>query len=189
MADRSYARAPGWRQMGARLVDMSMLAALTWPGRSRPLVRPGGPLSRLLSSSREVVSEQLRTPGQLLFGTRTVDRRTGSRVELWRSLVLSGLEVLAGELTRRLAVPVKPEQQREREDFFIEMQEIMRRYPQASPERDAARSELLARHPPAIVSSGSSLVRVLVPSLLVGLVNNRLRRRLAPTVEVLARCD
>ena len=159
------------------------------PGRrdAGPWCVRGGPVSRLLASSREVVGEQLRTPGQLLFGTRTVDRRTGSRVALWRTVVLTATRVGAGELTRRLTIPAKPEQDRDREAFVEEMQEIMRRYPRASPERDAARKELFARHPPVVISSGSSLLRALVPSLLVGVLDKRLRRRLAPTVEVLAR--
>ena len=67
-------------------------AGSTWPPsclrglRETPSARPpsGAWSSRLLVVAREVVSEQLRTPGQLLLGTRTVDRRTGAPVEVWR---------------------------------------------------------------------------------------------------------
>lgn len=171
-------------------MDVAMLAFLTLPaGRRRPIVPPGGAVSRSLTTAREVVGEQLRTPGQLLFGTRTVDRRTGARVELWRTIVLAAAGMAGGELTRRLVVKPTPERDRDREAFFTDMQEIMRRYPQASPERDVARQELLARNPPMVIGSGTSLLRVAAPSLLVGVFSKRLRRRLAPTVEVLARRD
>ena len=178
--------APRWRQTGAALIDMAALAALSWPARRRPLVRPGGLVSRLLVVAREVVTEQLRTPGQLLLGTRTVDRRTGARVAVWRTVVLTGVRVAGGELTRLLVVRGGPGKDHDREAFLTEMNEVMRTHPQDSPEREAAREELFARHPP-VVSSGTSLLRVVAPSLVFGLVNKRLRRRLAPTVEVLAR--
>ncbi len=61
----------------------------------------------------------------------------------------------------------------------------MRRHPQATPEREAELQAAYARHRLAV----PSLPRTVAPSLVAGVLNARLRRRLAPTVEVLARRD
>ncbi len=174
-------RAPRWRQTGAALVDMAWLGGLWWLARSRGWVREGGPLARVLAAPGDILREQLRSPGQRLLGTRTVDRRTGRRVALWRTLVLMGAGTAAQEAARRLAPVETPDGEREREAFREEMQAIMRRHPQASPQRDAERDALMARHP------GPDFARTLAPVLLTGLLTTRLRRRLAPTVEILAR--
>ncbi len=181
MDERALPKAPAWRRTGANLVDMAWFGALLWLARSRGHARDGNRVARVLALPGDPLREQLRSPGQQLLGTRTVDRRTGARLALWRTLMLLASAAAAQEVSRRLGPAETPERDREREAFRAEMEAIMRRHPQASPERDAERDALLARDP------GPNLARTLAPVLLTGLLTSRLRRRLAPTVEVLAR--
>ncbi|HXB14223.1 MAG TPA: hypothetical protein VNV44_00635 [Solirubrobacteraceae bacterium] len=174
-------RAPLWRRTGANLVDMAWFGGLLWLARSRGHARDGGRLTWLLALPGDPLREQLRSPGQRLLGIRTVDRRTGRRLALWRTLGVLAAAVAGQALAGRLGPAETPEREREREDFRTEMEAIMRRHPQASAAREAERDALLARHP------GTDFARTLAPVLLTGLLTTRLRRRLAPTVEVLAR--
>ncbi len=178
-----HVNAPAWRRTGANLVDMAAFGGLFWLARSRGLVREGSVGARLAAIPVEVLREQLRSPGQRLLGTRTVDRRTGSRVALWRTLALIGSRAAGAELTRRLEPVRTPDLEREREAANAEVADIMRRHPQASPEREAELRASHARHSHAT----PSVPRMVAPSLVVGVLTTRLRRRLAPTVEVLAR--
>jgi hypothetical protein len=132
-----------------------------------------------------VLREQLRSPGQRLLGTQTVDRRTGRRLALWRTLVVVGSRAAGAEVTRRLQPVRTPELDREREAAGAEIAEIMRRHPQASPAREAELQAAHTRHR----HTAPSLPRAVAPSLVVGLLTARLHRRLAPTAEVLARGD
>jgi hypothetical protein len=175
-------KAPAWRRTGANLVDMALFGGLFWLARSRGLARENSVVARFMGLPVEVLREQLRSPGQRLLGTHTVDRRTGRRVALWRTLALIGARAAGAELTRRLEPVRTPELEREREAANAEVTDIMRRHPQASPEREAELQAAYARHS----HTTPSLPRAVAPSLVVGLVTTRLRRRLAPTVEVLA---
>ncbi len=186
MSNHSYEQAPRWRRTGAGLVDAAIFAGVSLRARKAGVVRDGTMLARLLTPALpELLKEQLRTPGQVLLGIRTVDGRTGKRVALRRTLALAGVKAAGGELARRLAPSEGPERRRAQEDLASESHEIFRRHPQASPERDAALRELSGRYPSSVVSPDP--VRMFLPPLFVGLVSSRLRRRLAPTVEVLAR--
>jgi hypothetical protein len=176
------AKAPGWRRTGANLVDMAVFGGLFWLARSRGRAREGSAAARLMGIPVEVLREQLRSPGQRLLGTRTVDRRTGTRVALWRTLALVGARAAGAELTRRLEPAPRPDLEAEREAVRAEISDIMRRHPQASPERQAELQAAHARHSRTM----PSLPRMIVPSLVIGLATTRLRRHLAPTVEVLA---
>ena len=111
-----------------------------------------------------MLREQLRSPGQRLLGTITVDRRTGRRVALWRTLAVAGARAAAAELTRRLEPAQTPEREREREAANAEVAQIMRRHPQASPEREAELMAAYRRHSEVT----PSLPRVLAPSLVAG---------------------
>ena len=177
------AKATAWRRSGANLVDMAVFGGLFWLVRSRGLAREGSPVARLMSVPIEVLREQLRSPGQRLLGTVTVDRRTGGRLALWRTLVLVGTRAGATELTRRLEPVRTPDLEREREAANAEVADIMRRHPQATPAREAELQAAYARHR----HTTPSLPRMVAPSLVAGVLNSRLRRRLAPTVEILAR--
>ena len=168
-------------------VRQAALAALSWLARRRDSSGWTVLVGTVIGVASVVLREQLRTPGQVLLGIRTVDRRTGERVALWRTLGRRSNFRGGGSrgAWRRPRCPVR-RAEREREDFLAEMHELMQQHPEPSPEREAAREELFARHPSDHLRSdhrcGWSR-----PTVLFGLLNHRLRRRLAPTVEVLAR--
>jgi hypothetical protein len=111
-----------------------------------------------------------------------VDRRTGRRVQLWRSVVL--LAVGAGGqagLARLRPPPDTPEQERERERFVEEMRGLAERHPRGSPEFTDAQNELLrdSSHLPNHLSA-------MPVAVALGIVVRRLRRHLAPMIEILA---
>jgi hypothetical protein len=185
-------RAPRSRRVLAGIVDAAVTGGAAWlwrrhvwrragwaaavapRGRWAPLARPAGGLLR----------DQLGTPGQHLLGLRTVDRRTGRRVQLWRSVVL--LAVSAGGqagLARLRPPPDTPEQERERERFVEEMQGLAERHPRGSPEFVDARNELFELDSSRLPNHLSALPAAIV----LGIAVRRLRRHLAPTIEILAR--
>jgi hypothetical protein len=187
-------RAPRWRSTAAAIVD----AALTWPVRRRaigpppraevdadpaaaPRRRAGLPANLIA----EALREQVGTPGQRLLGIRTVDRRTGARVELWRSLLLLGSGWASLLLVRRLAPGGRSaEQQRAVEAYWRELREIGIRHADDPEAAHAERRELFDRSPPPLAVN---VWRAVGPMLAAGLLMIRLRRRVAPTVEVIAR--
>ena len=172
--------------MLAGALDAALLGGATWLWRQRRrgegtrATRSMPPLELAAESLRQ----QLRSPGQLLLGTRTVDRRTGRRLELWRTLVLLGVGVARWMLMRRLTPPqLTPAQERDRNGFLEELNAIQVRNPDDAVARDAERRRLLERqHNPF----PDVLRHTAAPMLAIGLLNSRLRRRLAPTTEVLA---
>jgi hypothetical protein len=172
--------------MLAGALDASLLAGATWLWRQRR----GGESMRaarwtaLLGLAAESLRQQLRSPGQLLLGLRTVDRRTGRRLELWRTLALLGVGVAREMFVRRLAPrQLTPEQERDRSGFLDELNAIQARHPDDAVAREAERRRLFERqHNPL----PDVLRRAAAPMLAIGLLNSRLRRRLAPTIEVLA---
>ncbi len=177
------AQASRSRRALAGLIDVAIFGALT----RRVLSHGDRERLRLLSSiaSPEALREQLRTPGQRIAGLRTVDRRTGERVALWRSLVLAGASG-CGALAMRRVQPSPPtsEQERERERALVEMESLYRRHPIDREAREAERARLAtqARSPVDF-----DVKRVLATTLAVALLRAALRRRLAPTIEVDAR--
>jgi uncharacterized RDD family membrane protein YckC len=121
MSQEEVTPAPGWRRTLAGLIDVAIAGSVAW--RLRPRVG-SATVSRqnrsaaLFGPVAELVREQLGTPGQRLLGVRTVDRRTGRRVELWRTLVLFGARIGGQLLARRLTPAVQtPEQERQREPW------------------------------------------------------------------------
>jgi hypothetical protein len=181
--DAPYIKPPVWRRAGANLIDMAFTGSVWWLARSRGWAREGAAGSRLMAIPGNLLREQVRSPGQWLFGTLTVDRRTGRRLALWRTIAVFGSRLAGAQITRRLEPARTPELEREREAARAEMGEIMRRHPQATPERDAELAAAHDRHRLIL----PSLPRAVAPSLVVGLLTTRLSRRLAPTVEILAR--
>lgn len=180
--------APRWRSALAGLVDAAIVGGVGWTQRTR--ITEQGPAVKLAlalaAPSGELVREQLRSPGQRLFGLKTVDRRSGRRVEPWRSLLLVGARAGGQWLAGRLKPPTPtPEQQRAQRLFGERMRDIYRLHG-ADPARRGEEIEraLAELHPPAL---HVNVLRALAPTLAFGLLNMRLRRRLAPTVEVLAR--
>jgi hypothetical protein len=184
----AIASAPRWRGMLAGLADLAIAAGVgsLWRrGMGSPAaVRPARWMA-LVRPAAELLREQLGSPGQRLLGIRTVDRRTGRRVELWRTLVLLGAGAGGQLIVRRLAPPGQtPEQEREREHFLEELKAVHERHAAGSPERDTELEALLERHPGAVTVN---MWRSMAPTLAVGLVNWRLRARVAPTSEILVR--
>jgi hypothetical protein len=179
--------APRVRRMLAGALDAAIVAGATWLWRRR---RGDGENARsarwmgLLEPVTESLRQQLRSPGQLLLGVRTVDRRTGRRLELWRTLALLGVGVARITLVRHLAPrPLTPEQERARSGFLEELNAIQARHPDDERAREAERQQLFERQHNQLPDI---LRRTAVPALALGLLNSRLRRRFAPTTEVLA---
>jgi hypothetical protein len=109
--------APRARKALAGLIDSAVLAlpaalylrrALRASGAGRPAARPPG-WTRMLTPAVAVLGEQVGTPGSLIMGVRTVDRRTGRRLALWRTLTVALAQVATRLLIRRLTPhPVVP---------------------------------------------------------------------------------
>jgi hypothetical protein len=172
--------------MLAGALDAALMGGAAWLWRQRPQseserARRWTPPAELAA---DAFRQQLRSPGQLLFGLRTVDRRTGRRLELWRTLVVVGAGAARGMFLRRLApTPLTPEQERVRGAFLEELNAIQVRHPDDAAAREAERQRLFARQHN---SAPDILRRTAAPMLAIGLLHSRLRRRVAPTTEVLA---
>lgn len=133
----------------------------------------------VMTSVLELVRQRLRSPGQILLGLRAVDQRTGRRLKLWRSLACIALDAARHALTSALA-PHGAEAARQA--FISEARELARERSDDPVEREAEMRALFERHPqlhPALRSFG--------PGLAIGLLTNRLGRRLARTTEVVVR--
>jgi hypothetical protein len=135
-----------------------------------------------IALTRSILEEQIGSPGARVAGIRTVDRRTGRRVDLWRTLVLAGAVVAGQTLGRRVQggrvqAIVDPEHEaRERE-----LHDIGIRFADDPDGRMAAvRDYYMERGSPAAVNITLPVVTIVV----AGLINHRLRRRLAPTMLV-----
>jgi hypothetical protein len=188
MSDPQVIPASRRRSIVAALLDVCFTAApallLARGGRPAPAFTRW---TRLSSLALELVREQVGSPGQRLLGLRTVDKRTGRRVEMWRSAVVLAVGVAGRQLARRLTPPVQTaEHEREREGFMLELQALEARHPGDPQAREAERIELFQRYPPPVTIN---LWRTAGPSLAAGLLTSRLRRWLAPTVEIRARRD
>jgi hypothetical protein len=142
--------APRWRRVLAALVDMALTAAIVWMLRARAGAgAAANERMRWLSVlPPELIREQLGSPGQRMLQVRTVDRRTGRRVALWRSLVLVGARMGGHLLARRAAANLGP--------------------------------------PPV---ARVNVWRTLATPVAMAIVTSGLRRRLAPTREILVRED
>jgi hypothetical protein len=166
-------------------VDAAIMGGAVWllrrqsPGVSARVTR----WAPLLGPTSELMREQSRSPGQILLGLRTVDRRTGRRLELWRTLAVIGTNLGGRELMRRMApLALTPVQERDRSDFLDELNAIHERHREDPAEREAERRGLFERQRP---SGAVTLTRAAGPALVLGLINNRLRRRVTPTTQVL----
>jgi hypothetical protein len=180
--------APRWRHAVAGVIDATLVCGLGWGLRRTGRIRADGRADRLLwliASAGELVRTRVRSPGQRLLGLRSVDERTGRRIELWRSLVLLGADAGGHLIARRLRPAAQtPDQEGKRERFIAELGEIMQRHPENNPAREAERRALFERYPPP---TAGNLSRSMGAPLAVSLINSRLRRRLAPTTEILVR--
>jgi len=185
MPSESYVRAPRWRTTLAGLLDAGLLGGVLWVARGRETARPVRLAASLLAPTGEFVREQLASPGQRLLGVRTVDRRTGRRLDLWRTGTLVGFAALAQLLERRLRPGADPAGEARRSALAAEIGAIGERYRDDPARRDAEfrRAALDSGLPPVL----PGLARIAGAGIALGAARRRLRRRLAPTVEVLAR--
>ncbi|MCW3019659.1 MAG: hypothetical protein JWN10_1967 [Solirubrobacterales bacterium] len=183
-SDERSAAAPRWRRTLAGASDAAIVGAFAWVWSRRADRTDAGPV-RWGSLLADLSREQLRTPGERMLGLRTVDPRTGRRPELWRTLVVRGVGVGGRLLVRRMAPgPTTSERQGERDAFLDELNAIQQRHCDAPAAREAERRALFERnHSPR----ATTLARALGPTLALGLLNSRLRRHFAPTIQVPAR--
>jgi hypothetical protein len=192
MTNAAIRPAPRSRRVLAVIVDAALTGGAAWLWRRHVRrrcgwaaeVAAGGRWAPLARSAGGLLRDQLGTPGQHLLGLRMVDRRTGRRVQLWRSVVL--LAVGAGGqagLARLRPPPDTPEQERERERFVEEMRGLAERHPRGSPEFTDARNELFERDSSHLPNHLSAMP----VAVALGIVVRRLRRHLEPTIEILAR--
>lgn len=127
-----------------------------------------------------VIGEQLGTPGGWIVGLRTVDRRTGRRLALWRTLAVALLGLLA-QVARRRLLPTPPTMsESEHEEFGRELRAIEEAYP-GDGRRLAEASSRFYEERRVEVNRRRSLAAI-APAL----INIGLRRRLAPTVVVVS---
>jgi hypothetical protein len=173
--------APSWRRVLAGVLDGALVCGVAWGLRRKPRTGIGRweEWLWLITTAAQLVREQLGSPGQRLLELAAVDKRTGSRLELWRSLVGIGADAAGRAVRHRLMPP--PEWERERERFLEELAGIRKRHPDDAAAGEAEQRALFERHP------RRNLWATMLPSLAIGLATDRLRRRLAPTTEILVR--
>jgi hypothetical protein len=195
-------RAPLSRRAGAALIDAAIVAPVVvrqvrrrWRGAgSEPPRGRIGEEAAIAEPARmavptnliaEAVKEQLGSPGQWVMGIRTVDRRTGRRVVLWRSLALLAAGWGAEALTRRIhdADP-GPAQHEAVERYWRELRELDRRDAGETVASGGERRRVAHAGP---VQLRLNLWRILGPGVALTVISGRLRRALAPTVEVRSR--
>jgi hypothetical protein len=136
---------------------------------------------RIVGPQSPAVHEQIGSPGEWITGLRTVDRRTGERVALWRTVALAGAQAAAVTLRGRLSAAPAPA---ERRAAIRELSELHERHA----DDPAALREAIQHHRRDHRADIQTMRPMLVGLALV-LVNQFLRRRLAPTMIVRADRD
>jgi len=154
-----------WRSRGAGAADGSQMA-----GRMRLLA--------LLTPLKAIVDEQLGSPGAWVAGVRTVDERTGKRVALWRTVLIVSARVGMRAAAQRLAKPSPPISGAEQEQRARELQAIRARFPDDEDARNAALMDHYREHQKPVQANFAGPLAITLGS---AVVNNRLRRHLAPT--------
>jgi hypothetical protein len=183
------APAPRIRQTLAGLIDagvMALPAVIQWRRMWRaretegPAARPPGWMG-MLAPVAAVLGEQVGTPGGWIMGVRTVDRRTGRRLELWRTLTVALVQLATRQLSRRLTPRPSFPSDAERRQRWDEIQAIKERY---ADDKEARNTELMRHHSEHSVNVTANFWPPLVAGLASALVNRTVRRRLAPTLVV-----
>jgi hypothetical protein len=187
--DKRPEPAPRIRQALAGLIDTAVMAlpsAIYWrrAWRARETQRPSTrtPGWRgMLAPVAAVLGEQVGTPGAWILGVRTVDRRTGRRLALWRTLTVALVQVATRLLSQRLTPrPVVPSEDEHRRRLR-EVETIKERYAE---DEDARNAELMRHYAEHRVNVTVSFWPPLIAGLGSTLVNRTVRRRLAPTLVV-----
>ncbi len=167
----------------AGLVDMAVggvMMGFVWrrvaPDRGRSRSSAG---FAAMAMTRAILEEQVGSPGARVAGIRTVDRRTGRRVEMWRTVLLAGVRVGAQTLSRRLQGGPQQVSEDERATSERELREIEIRFADDPDGRNRALMEHHNEHRRPVTVNIAGPVAT---GLAAGLLQRRLRRRLAPTV-------
>ncbi len=184
--DTGIEPAPLARRLLAGLIDAAVvsLPVVLQARRTWRAGRVGGAVARLprrtsmLPGVLEILGEQVGTPGGWTMGVRTVDKRTGGRLALWRTLVVAlvqiGTRLLSQPLNPRPAIPSETEH-RQRSD---EIQTIKERHAE---DEEALNAELMSHYAKHRMDVPIRTWPILVASTLL---NRWIRRRLAPTVVI-----
>jgi hypothetical protein len=131
-----------------------------------------------LTPLKGIVDEQLGTPGAWVAGIRTVDQRTGKRVALWRTVLIVSARMGMRAAAQRLTKPSPPISEAEQEQRARELQAIRERFADDEDARNAALMDHYREHQLPVQAN---FARPLAITLGSAVVNNRLRRHLAPT--------
>lgn len=129
----------------------------------------------------EILAEQVGTPGGWIMRVRTVDKRTGRRLALWRSLVVALVNIGTRLLGRRLNPRPESPSQAEQRQRFDEIRAIRERY---ADDEDARNAELMRYYAEHRVDVAVRIWPVFAAGVGPVLLNRWIRRRLAPTVVV-----
>jgi hypothetical protein len=173
-------RAPRGRRSLAGTVDGAFVAGAAWltlrrRGRGEGAVQ--GRMPRATRAASEALAQQLVTPGQLLAGVRTVDRRTGARLALWRSLA-SVAVAGAADVAARTLVGAETSVAPDADDVA----DIARIRAQHAGDPDAPGAALAESH--RAHEARIDTRRAIAVPVALAVVERRLRRRIAPTVVV-----
>ncbi len=183
--------ATGAQKALAGVVDMAFGAALvgaSWWWRNRRAGAAGrqemaGGVRKLalLAPLKTIFDEQLGSPGAWVAGVRTVDKRTGRRVALWRTVLIVSARVGMRAAAERFTKPTPPLSEADKAEIARETQAIQERF---ADDEDARNAALMAHyreyHKPVEVN----LVGPMAIALGSSVLNSRLRRHLAPTMLV-----
>jgi hypothetical protein len=181
--------APRGSQALAGLIDaavMALPAAIqmrrAWRARGTEgsTARPPGWMGALAPVAA-VLGEQVGTPGGWIVGVRTVDRRTGRRIDLWRTLTVALVQLATRLLARRLTPRPSLPSEGERRERAREVEAIKERY---ADDEDALQTELMRHYAEHQMNVTANIWPPLVAGVASALVNRTVRRRLAPTLVV-----
>jgi hypothetical protein len=187
--DTGIEPAPLARRLLAGLIDAAVMslpvvlqARRTWRAGGA-----GGTVARqprwtsMLPGVREILGEQVGTPGGWIMSVRTVDKRTGRRVGLWRTLVVALVQISTRLLSQRLNPrPTIPSETEQRQGSD-EIQAIKERHAE---DEEALNAELMSHYAKHRVDVSVRIWPTLVAGVGSTLLNRWIRRRLAPTVVV-----
>jgi hypothetical protein len=152
---------------------------------SQALDKTRHPWQRLLGEGLAVLGEQLPTPGQRIVGLRTVDARTGQRVELWRTLARAGFRGGSGMLVRRLMRrDDSVDLEASRQELKMELAALQERYVDDREGLNAAAAGLLKDRQADGRLPAVKVMRWLPVALGLGLLQRRVNRALSPTIVI-----
>lgn len=163
-----------WRLASSRLQSV----------RRDPRRSPASPANQFA----RVLVGQVGSPGQHVLGLRRVDARTNMPVQLWRLLLLTGVEILTGSVIRRLMrFPPTPEMTAARHRLDEEIDALKVEHAGDRQALNAATGRLLVERRAQTMFPLAEVQRWLPATIGVGLLNRALHRKLAPTTVVVWR--